>query len=140
MVDPLKIIDLGVELPPKQLILVVDDEPSLQSLVFDTLSGEYRIIPAYNGREGIQKAMNSKPDLILMDLSMPDLNGYEAIRILKDTPDTKNIPIVMITAQDFDPSTVQMIKSEPNVVGFINKPFRPKGLRETVRMAISRQL
>jgi CheY-like chemotaxis protein len=136
----IQVIDLGVELPPKQLILVVDDEPSLQSLVFDTLSNEYRIISAYNGREGIQKAMNSKPDLILMDISMPDMGGFEALRILKDTPDTRSIPVMMITAQDFDPSTVQMIKSEPNVVGFINKPFRPKGLRESVRMAITKKI
>lgn len=135
-----KVIDLGVELPPKQMILVVDDEPSLQSLVFDTLSGDYRIISAFNGREGIQKAINSTPDLILMDLMMPDMGGYEAVRILKDTEATKHIPVILITANNYDQSTIQMMKSEPNVVAFIAKPFRPNGLRETVRMAISKQV
>jgi CheY-like chemotaxis protein len=136
----IKVVDLGVELPPKQLILVVDDEPALQSLVFDTLSSDYRIISAFNGREGIQKAINSSPDLILMDLMMPDMGGYEALRVLKDTEATKHIPVIVITANNYDQSTIQMMKSEPNVVAFIAKPFRPSGLRETVRMAISKQV
>ena len=136
----IQIIDIGFEVPSQQLILVVDDEPALQSLVFDTLSSDYRIISAFNGREAIQKAVNSTPDLILMDQSMPDMGGFEAIRVLKDTPETRHIPVVMVTAQDFDPSTIQMIKSEPNVVGFISKPFRPKSLREAVRMAIAKQV
>jgi CheY-like chemotaxis protein len=135
-----KVIDLGVELPPKQLILVVDDEPALQSLVFDTLANDYRVISAFNGREGIQKALNNKPDLILMDLMMPDMGGYEAVHVLKDSEATKHIPVILVTANNYDPSTVELMKSEPNVVAFIAKPFRPKGLRETVRMAISKQV
>jgi len=135
-----KVVDLGVELPPKQLILVVDDEPSLQSLVFDTLSTEYRVISAYNGREGIQKAMTTRPDLILMDLMMPDMGGYEAVRALKDNEITRHIPIILVTASNVAPSTIDMMKNESSVVAFISKPFRPNGLRETVRVAITKQV
>lgn len=139
MVD-LQILDLGIELSSKQIILVVDDEPALQSLIFDTLSSDYRIVSAFNGREGIDKAIHVKPHLILMDQSMPDMGGYEAILVLKDLEETKHIPVVMITAQDFDASTIQMIRNERNVVAFIGKPFRPKALRETIRLAISKQI
>jgi CheY-like chemotaxis protein len=98
------------------------------------------VISAFNGREGIQKALHNKPDLILMDIMMPDMGGFEAVQVLKNSEATRHIPVIFVTANNYDPSTIEMMKSEPNVVGFISKPFRPKGLRETVRMAISKQV
>ncbi len=135
----LKIIDLGVDMVPKPLVLVVDDEPALQSLVFDTLSDDFRLIAAFNGREGVAKATQHKPNVILMDVMMPDIGGYEAVRILQNQAETKDIPILMVTAQDFDSSTIQLLKNEPNVAGLITKPFRPKALRETIRAVIDKK-
>jgi len=130
-------IDLGYAPPVKPIVLVVDDEPSLQTLIFDTLEDEYRILAAFNGREGVSKAESSHPDAILMDVMMPDIGGYEAIRLLNQNPGTRGIPVVVITAKDFDDSTIQMIKQEPNVYAFLTKPFKPKGLREIVRSAVA---
>lgn len=134
----LQIIDIGFEMPNKPVVLVTDDEPALQTLVYDTLCDDYRIVAAFNGREGVTKAAHVHPDLILMDMMMPDLGGYEAVRLLQDNPETKNIPVIILTAQDFDPSTIQMLKSEPNVAAFLNKPFRPKALREAVKNSIKK--
>lgn len=132
------IIDIGYTAPTLKKVLVVDDEAALQTLIHDTLEGEYRLASAYNGRQGIEMAANMKPDVILMDVMMPDLGGYEAIKLLHGNEKTRAIPIIVMTARDFDDSMIMDIKREPNVAGFINKPFRPKGLREAIRTAIER--
>lgn len=136
----LRIIDLGIEQSRRALLLVVDDEANIQSLINDALGDDYRIISAFNGRDGIKKAKSSQPDLIVMDIVMPDIGGYEAIRALQDDEATAKIPVLVFSAQDFDSSTIAMIKSEKNVVGFIPKPFRAKALKETIRMAIQKKI
>lgn len=116
--------------------MVVDDEPALQSLVFDTLGDDYRLFHAHNGRAALERVSNFRPDLILMDVMMPDIGGYEAVRLLQENEASREIPVIMISAMDFDPSTVQMLRSEPNVKGFLMKPFRPRQLREIVKSTI----
>ncbi len=138
MNEPNIVIDIGYTAPKLQKVLVVDDEPALQTLIHDTLEGEYRLASAYNGRQGIEMATNMKPDVILMDMMMPDLGGYEAIRVLHSNASTKDIPVIVMTAKDFDDSMVVDIKREPNVAGFLTKPFRPKGLREIIRAALDK--
>ncbi len=131
------VIDIGYKPPEKRKLLVVDDEPSLQTLIFDTLEADYRVISAFNGREGIDKAAKTRPDLILMDVMMPDMGGYEAVRSLRNNPLTKDIPVIVMTAQNFDDSTIKWIKEEPNVASFLAKPFRPKTLRELIHTVLS---
>ena len=138
MDEPNLIIDIGYTAPNLRKVLIVDDEGALQTLIHDTLEGEYRLASAYNGRQGIEMATNMKPDVILMDVMMPDLGGYEAIRLLHSNAVTRDIPVIVMTAKDFDDSTVSEIKREPNVAGFLNKPFRPKNLREIIRTALER--
>ncbi len=132
------VIDIGYEPVEKKLILVVDDEAALQTLIFDTLEGEYRILSAFNGREAIDKAPKVKPVVILMDVMMPDIGGYDAVKLLNSNPATRHIPIIMMTAQDFDDSTIQLIRQEPNVAAFVNKPFRPKTLREIIKSVLEK--
>jgi CheY-like chemotaxis protein len=138
MNEPNLIIDIGYRAPELKKVLVVDDESALQTLIHDTLEGEYRLASAYNGRQGIEMATNMRPDIILMDVMMPDLGGYEAIRLLHGNEKTRSIPVIVMTARDFDDSMVSEIKREPNVAGFLNKPFRPKGLRDAIRAALDR--
>jgi putative two-component system response regulator len=138
MVEEFQVIDIGYEAPVLSKVLVVDDEAALQTLIFDTLDGEFRLISAFNGREGVDKALKVRPAAILMDVMMPDISGYEAIKMLGANPATRDIPIIVMTAQDFDDSTIVMIRQEPNVVSFLTKPFRPKNLREAVRDAIAK--
>ncbi len=138
MTEQLPIIDIGYEPEVKPLILVVDDEIAIHGVIFDSLESHYRLVSAHNGREGVLRASKIKPALILMDVMMPDIGGYEAVRMLHADASTRNIPVVIMTAQNFDDSTVKLLKLEPNVYNFLPKPFRAKDLRDVVQKAIKR--
>ncbi len=132
------ILDIGYEPKEKKLLLVVDDEAAIHGVIFDSLDNDYRLVSAFNGREGVDKAAKIHPALILMDVMMPDIGGYEAVRLLHDDPKTRHIPVIVMTAQNFDESTVKLMKQEPNVVNFLPKPFRAKDLRELVSKALEK--
>lgn len=81
------------------LILVVDDEPDFREIFGTKLSSVgYRVETAENGEEGVKKAKALKPDLILMDVKMPVLDGAGAVLKLRDDPDTKNLKVVFLTS------------------------------------------
>lgn len=82
-------------------ILVVDDSPTMLSGTTKILTkAGHEVIQAISGAEGIEKARNDSPDLILMDVVMPELNGFQATRTITSTPDTQHIPVVMLTTKD----------------------------------------
>ncbi|HVH64764.1 MAG TPA: response regulator [Candidatus Acidoferrum sp.] len=82
-----------------QLILVVEDDPTMQKMAMKILrSRGFRAELAQNGREAVEKARSLKPGVILMDLSLPEMNGWEATRALKADPALAHIPVVAITA------------------------------------------
>ena len=81
-------------------ILVIDDSPTERHVLVEILKrGEYDIITAESGEEGIEKARSEQPDLILMDVVMPGLNGYQATRTLTRDEATKHIPIIVCTSK-----------------------------------------
>jgi twitching motility two-component system response regulator PilH len=83
------------------LILVVDDSPTMMTGTTKILStAGHDVIQAVNAEEGVQKAVSDKPDLILMDIVMPGTNGFQATRIITTTPETKHIPVIMLTTKD----------------------------------------
>lgn len=103
-------------------ILIVDDEKDLvETLTFRLEAAGFEVIPAYDGLEGLSKARKEKPDLILLDVMMPKMDGYQVCRLLKFSNDMKNIPIVMLTArgQDQDKITGQEVGADV----YITKPF-----------------
>ncbi|SBT05781.1 Protein PilH [Candidatus Accumulibacter aalborgensis] len=82
-------------------ILVVDDSPTERHVMKTLLTGNgYEVITAESGEEGIAKAKSELPDLILMDIVMPGLNGYQATRTLTRNEATRNIPIIVFTTKD----------------------------------------
>lgn len=82
-------------------ILVVDDSPTMLTGTTKILeSAGHDVIQAENGTEGIEKANSTNPDLILMDVVMPGLNGFQATRTLTTTTDTQHIPVIMLTTKD----------------------------------------
>jgi len=82
-------------------ILVVDDSPTLLSRTTKILeSAGHEVIPALNGEEGIAKSIADKPNLIVMDVVMPGISGFQATRQISTNPDTKHIPIIMLTTKD----------------------------------------
>ena len=82
-------------------ILVVDDSPTETHIIRGIVeSGGYTVITAENGESGIEEAKRNQPDLILMDVVMPGLNGFQATRQLNKTPETSDIPVIMVTTKD----------------------------------------
>ena len=82
-------------------ILVVDDSPTLLAGTSKILvSAGHEVIPAESGEEGVSKSLSEKPDLIVMDVVMPGISGFQATRTITSNPETQNIPIIMLTTKD----------------------------------------
>lgn len=81
-------------------ILIVDDEPDLQLIVQTVLKAKgYQTIQAVDGFQAVEKAQQENPDLIILDVMMPEMNGYQVCRLLKGQSETMQIPIIMLTAK-----------------------------------------
>ncbi|TET64384.1 response regulator [Candidatus Aerophobetes bacterium] len=112
-------------------ILIADDRSEVVELVKVTLEGEgYRTIDASDGREALEKIRKEKPDLILLDIVMPKMNGFEDLREVKKDPKTKEIPIIMLTAKG--QKSDQEKGKELGATGYIIKPFSPSALLERI--------
>jgi DNA-binding response OmpR family regulator len=117
-----------------QTILVVDDEKRLVSLVESYLTQEgYRVVTAYNGKEALAVAKKENPDLIILDIMMPEMNGYDFMRIHRAEHDT---PIIMLTAKVEDDDKI--IGLELGADDYVVKPFKPRELMARVRNVLRR--
>ncbi len=106
-------------------ILVVDDEADIIDMMSMNLRAEgFTVLTAYNGATGLKKAQESRPDLILLDLGLPEMNGLEVCRVLKRDPETKSIPIIIVTAKDG--RTDRVVGLELGADDYIPKPFNPR--------------
>jgi len=83
----------------RKILLVDDSETVLMMEQMILKKDHYQLITAKNGKEGVKKALESKPDLILMDVIMPEMNGFEAVRCLRQQTETQAVPIVMVTTK-----------------------------------------
>ena len=113
-------------------ILIVDDDEDVLLIVQTILDNSgYSVVPARNGREGVEKAIESSPDLILLDVMMPELSGWEVCTKLKSAPETRQIPIAMLTVKSEirDLITGMQVGADD----YITKPFTRKKLLSTVR-------
>ncbi len=105
-------------------ILIVDDEPDLmETLSFRLEANKYEVIKAYDGQEGLDKARKDNPDLIILDLMLPKLDGYKVCRMLKFDDKYKKIPIILFTAraQESDKKTGEEVGAD----AYVTKPFEP---------------
>jgi DNA-binding response OmpR family regulator len=115
-------------------IMVVDDEKRLVSLVESYLTQEgYRVVTAHNGKEALLVGKREKPDLIVLDVMMPEMNGYEFMRAHRAD---HNTPIIMLTARVDDDEKV--IGLEVGADDYMTKPFRPRELVARVRAVMRR--
>ncbi|NTU71199.1 MAG: response regulator [Coriobacteriia bacterium] len=112
-------------------ILAVDDEPHILKLIaFSLRSHGFEVLEASDGLSAVSVAAAELPDLILLDVMMPALDGYEACRRIKADPATANIPIFMLTAKA--QASEQQTGLDAGAVDYICKPFTPKDLVATV--------
>jgi len=112
-------------------ILIADDKPEVLELVGATLEGkECQVLTACNGKEALMKIRGEKPDLILLDVLMPLMDGLEVLRELREDPKTKDIPVIMLTAK-----AQEQDKEKGRSLGathYITKPFSPSELVATI--------
>lgn len=119
----------------RPLVLIAEDFDDARELYRDYLEfSGFAVEGATNGREAIEKAAKLQPDVILMDASMPVLDGWQATRELKSNPTTRHIPVIALTAHAFDDARQQA--KVAGCDGFITKPCLPDDLVERIREAL----
>lgn len=116
-------------------ILLVDDEPDIVDTIQCRLeANSFDVVTASNGQEGLEKAADEKPDLILLDTNMPVMNGHEMLEHLKKRPDLKGIPVIMCTAlceaQDIAAASAY------GIADYVTKPFDYTDLIEKITGAL----
>lgn len=123
----------------KFTILVVDDEPDILEFVDYNLQKEgYQVVLAENGQEAIEKAKQESPDLILLDIMMPEMDGIETCRELRALPEFKNTLIAFLTARNED--FTQIAGFDVGADDYITKPIKPRLLVSRVNALLRRQL
>lgn len=113
------------------LLLVVDDSPTETYRFKELLSKHgYEIIVASNGADGVAMAKQNKPDAVLMDVVMPGLNGFQATRQITRDPDTKDIPVIIVTTKDQE--TDRIWGERQGAKGYLVKPVSDDDLLKTI--------
>jgi len=113
---------------------VVDDERDVVELLKFLLEKDgYTVVTAYNGREALTVTGQSSPDLILLDVMMPEMDGYTVQTQLLENPKTREIPIIILTAKG---QLRDVFAMSPNVRAYIEKPFDPKTLRLKIQESL----
>ncbi len=112
-------------------VLIVDDEIINVELLSNLLRDEINVIYATSGEEALTISKSSKPDLVLLDISMPGLDGYQVCRALKEDPETEKMPVIFITAKDTEHE--EAFGLELGAVDYITKPFSPQIVKSKVK-------
>ncbi len=121
---------------PGEKVLVVDDDDDILLIVQTILGGAgYSAHSAHNGREGIEMALELRPDLVLLDVMMPELSGWEVCTTLKNAPETRQVPIAMLTVKNEIRDLITGMQAGAD--DYITKPFTRRKLLETVQKLLS---
>ena len=122
----------------KKRILIADDEPSIRLIVTRMLDKDYIVLEATNGEEAVDIAGRERPDIILMDLMMPKMDGYTACSLIKAGQGTKMIPVIILTAigHEFN----KKFAMEMGADGYITKPFTSQALVDVIAPLLAEAL
>lgn len=112
-------------------ILIIEDTEDGMEIMTRALEHDYLIIQAYNGQAGLEQAVSAKPDLILMDISLPILDGLTVARRIRYTKDIGNVPIIAVSASVMPHNVKDILEAGCNEL--VSKPVRPGLLREKVK-------
>ena len=117
-----------------KLILVVDDEPRMRRFMHMNLDLEgYRVIEAENGLEAVNRVRDDLPDLVLLDVMMPEMDGFEALRLIRET---SNTPVIMLTVKGEEDDRVRGL--ELGADDYVTKPFSPRELASRIKAVLRR--
>lgn len=113
-------------------VLVVDDSEVLRKIVGFNLTKEgFTVEEAKDGVEALEKMKSQKPDLVILDIMMPNLNGFEVLKRMRSDPEMSNVPVIILTAKGGESDAKTALQYGAN--GFLTKPFSPLKLIEEVR-------
>ncbi len=122
----------------QKIILIVDDLLMMHRLVGQMLTDEgYKVLKAENGKRGYEMTKTWKPDLVIMDIEMPVMNGFDATRMIKSDPAISHIPVVILTSLGSE-EDIKKAK-EAGADWFLNKPVSKDNLLETVKKMLYRE-
>ena len=122
----------------KETVLVIEDEPDIVELIQYWLEREgYLVLTASDGEKGLAEALRRAPDLILLDVMMPGMDGLEVCRRLRESASTENTPIIMLTARSEETDVV--VGLELGADDYVTKPFSPRQLVARVRAHLRRE-
>jgi two-component system, OmpR family, alkaline phosphatase synthesis response regulator PhoP len=116
-------------------VLVIDDEPGIIEIVEANLEGDgFEVISASNGKEGLEKIKQEAPELVVLDVMMPEMDGWEVLRNLERDPETAGLPVIMLTAKAADEDYIYGL--EEGAVEYITKPFLPQELVNRIKITL----
>jgi CheY-like chemotaxis protein len=110
----------------KKKVLIVDDEPNVRRLLHSILNKKFVVFEAEDGEQAVDMTNAQQPDVILMDMMMPKMDGLTACLMIKKNPDTKKIPVIMVTAIGFELNI--KLSQQMGASGYVTKPFSPQDL------------
>lgn len=116
---------------PKKILLIDDERLIVQSTCMALKFFGYEAFGAMNGESGLADAQAKKPDLILLDIMMPGIDGWEVLKKLKENGATKNIPVIILTAKEYFNGSA--MAKQNGAQDLIAKPFEPEELNETIK-------
>ncbi len=117
-------------------ILVVDDSEVLRRIVvFNLVRNGYTVSEASDGEEALQKLKESTPDLVILDIMMPKMNGFEVLKVMKQDENLSKVPVIMLTAKGGENDLQEGLKLGADI--FLTKPFSPGRLVEEVQRVIN---
>ena len=118
-------------------ILVADDEPDNRAIMTAALTASgYRVCEAAGGTEAVALALRERPDLILLDMAMPGMSGWDAVRLIKGMPETRHIPVFAFTAYALEGDELKA--KEAGCDGYVSKPCVPREVVEKIRDKVGR--
>ena len=118
----------------KKKVLIVDDEPNVRRLSRKILNNTFDVVEAEDGRQAIEIAVTQQPDVILMDMMMPRMDGLTACHVIKKDPITKSIPVIMVTAIGFELNI--KLSQQMGASAYVTKPFSPKELLDKIMLVL----
>jgi DNA-binding response OmpR family regulator len=122
---------------PKKILIIDDEKLIVKATSLVIRLGGYQVSSAFNGEEGLKIAAEVMPDLILLDIMMPGMDGWQVLEKLKAEPVLSNIPVIIFTAKEHIKGKQKSL--EAGAIDFISKPFEPDDLMQTIRNVFSRE-
>jgi CheY-like chemotaxis protein len=119
----------------KKKVLIVDDEPHVRRLSRTILSKNFDVVEAEDGKQALEIANTQQPDVILMDMMMPKMDGLTACHVIRNDPATKSIPVIMVTAIGFELNI--KLSEQMGAAGYVTKPFSPQDLLDTIAQVLA---